>query len=222
MLSVDELFDTRIGLGRAQYISILSLCLIDMNDGAQLVLSSFLNPIVKQEWHLSSSQIQNMSSVFYLGILIGSLLTGKFSDFYGRRPIIVGGSILQFVTCCAFAFVQGYYSMLLTRLFYGFTFGITIALTTSMYSEIVPTAYRGKGLLLINFCVSLGKVFSILLAYIFLDNFHEGNWRGMMVASSFPSLLVVAGGCIFMYESPRFLLARGNFEESFFILDRYL
>lgn len=43
-----------------------------------------------------------------------------------------------------------------------------------------------------------------------------------MVASSFPSLLVVTGGCFFMYESPRFLLARGYHEQSFFILDRYL
>lgn len=172
MLSADEFFDKRVGLGRAQYVSILCLCLIDMNDGAQLVLSSFLNPVVKKEWNLSTSQIQNMSSVFYLGILIGSLLTGKFSDFYGRKPIIIGGSLLQFLTCCSFGFVQGYASLLAARLVYGFTFGITIALTTSMYSEIVPTAYRGKGLLLINFCISLGKILSIVLAYIFLDNFH--------------------------------------------------
>jgi putative MFS transporter len=153
-----------------------------------------------------------MTSVFYLGILIGSLLTGKFSDNYGRRPIIIGGSLLQFITCCSFGLVQGYTGLLIVRFIYGFTFGITIALTTSMYSEIVPTAYRGKGLLLINFCISLGKVLSITLAYIFLDNFHEGNWRGMMVASSFPSLLVVAGGCLYMYESPRFLLARGSLQ----------
>jgi putative MFS transporter len=212
MLSVDELFDTRIGLGRAQYTSILCLCLIDMNDGAQLVLSSFLNPIVKREWGLSSGQVQNMSSIFYLGTLFGSLLSGKFSDYYGRRPIIIGGSVLQFIMCCAFAFVSSYGQMLLARFLYGFTFGLTIVLTTSMYSEIVPTYYRGKGLLLINFCVSLGKVLSLILAYIFLDNFNEGDWKSMMMASSLPSLIVVAGAYFRMYESPRFLLAKGSYD----------
>jgi hypothetical protein len=48
MLSIDDVFDNKIGLGKAQYISILCLCLIDMNDGAQLVLSSFLNPVIKE------------------------------------------------------------------------------------------------------------------------------------------------------------------------------
>lgn len=75
----------------------------------------------------------------------------------------------------------------------------------------MPTRFRGKGLLLINFCVSLGKIYAIVLAYIFLDDFHSGNWRAMMVCSSIPSLIVVAGSYLHMEESPRFLLATGQY-----------
>lgn len=46
MYSLDQFFEERVGLGKAQYMSILALCLVDMNDGAQLVLSSFLGPIL--------------------------------------------------------------------------------------------------------------------------------------------------------------------------------
>lgn len=134
MLSIDEVFDKKIGLGKAQYISIMCLCLIDMNDGAQLVLSSFLNPVIKQQWSLTSSQVETLSSVFYLGILCGSLVTGKFSDHYGRKPAILGGSLMQFIVCFLFSMADTYGHMLVARLLYGFTFGLTIALTTSMYS----------------------------------------------------------------------------------------
>jgi MFS family permease len=134
-----------------------------------------------------------MSSVFYLGILFGSLVTGKFADYYGRRPVIFGGSLFQFSICITFAFVSGYKMMVFIRFLYGFAFGLTIGLTTSMFSEIVPSKWRGKGLLLINFCLSFGKIYSIILAYTFLDDFTSGHWRAMMVCSSIPSLIVVSG-----------------------------
>ena len=132
-----------------------------------------------------------MTSVFYLGILIGSLISGKFADKYGRKPVVLIGSLFQFFVCCSFALVNSYYPILFVRFLYGFTFGLTIALTTTMFSEIVPLKYRGKGLLVINFCVSLGKVYSFILGAIFLQNFTKGNWKMMMVCSSFPSLIVV-------------------------------
>jgi MFS family permease len=61
-------------------------------------------------------------------------MTGKFSDYYGRKPAILGGSALQFVVCLYFAIADTFNHMLIARLLYGLTFGLTIALTTSMYS----------------------------------------------------------------------------------------
>lgn len=132
-----------------------------------------------------------MTSIFYLGILFGSLVSGKFADKYGRKPVVLCGSLFQFFVCCSFALVNKYETILFVRFLYGLTFGLTIALTTTLFSEIVPLKYRGKGLLIINFCVSLGKVFSFILGAIFLQNFTKGNWKMMMVCSSFPSLIVV-------------------------------
>lgn len=45
-----------------------------------------------------------------------------------------------------------------------------------MMAEITPIKYRGKMLVLINFCVTLGKLFACFLAFIFIDsNMVEGN-----------------------------------------------
>lgn len=52
---LEDIFDNRIGLGKTQYITVFFLSLIELNDGAQLVLSnsyliaaSFLNPVIKK------------------------------------------------------------------------------------------------------------------------------------------------------------------------------
>jgi len=59
----------------------------------------------------------------------------------------------------------------------------------------------------LNFCVSLGKIFGILLAYIFLQSYTEGNWRLMMFFSGLPSVAVLIGTYYCMEESPRYLIA---------------
>lgn len=100
--------------------------------------------------------------------------------------------------------------MILARLCYGFTYGFTIAITTSIFAEITPSKYRGKGILLLNFCVSIGKLYGLLLAYIFLDTFTSGQWRLMMIFSCFPNILVFFGSLIYLEESPRFLIANNQ------------
>jgi len=114
---------------------------------------------------------------------------------------------MQLFVSCSFFVANTFALMSIVRFWYGFSFGFTIALTTSMFAESSPMKYRGKGLLFLNFCVSLGKIFGVALAYIFLDNFYEGNWKAMMIVSSLPNIIVLYGAIFMMDESPRFLIA---------------
>ena len=116
-----------------------------------------------------------------------------------------------------FAFCNSPTSMVFVRFFYGFVFGnykfliynkgFTIPLTTCMISEITTMAFRGRFLIIINFFVSLGKIYAFILAYICLEDFHSGHWRLMMILSSFSALLVAILTIMFMLESPRFMMA---------------
>lgn len=40
-MSFDSVIEEKIGFGKTQYIPFAFLCLVDMNDGSQLVLSSY-------------------------------------------------------------------------------------------------------------------------------------------------------------------------------------
>ena len=134
-----------------------------------------------------------LASIFYLGIFSGSITSGKLSDKHGRKNLIMLGTALQCIFSFLFLFANTVSFMTFMRFGYGFCFGFTIALTTSMYAESSPIKYRGKGLLFLNFCVSLGKIFGIALAYIYLDSYTEGNWRMMMFISGLPSIAVLIG-----------------------------
>lgn len=107
--------------------------------------------------------------------------------------MIISGSVLQILVSSLFLFVDTYHHMILARFIYGFTYGFTIAITTSVFAEITPAKYRGKGILLLNFFVSIGKLYGLLLAYIFLDTFTSGNWRLMMICSCVPNIFVLLG-----------------------------
>lgn len=121
---------------------------------------------------MTSGESSLLASIFYLGIFFGSIISGKLSDQYGRKKLILIGSTMQLIVSCSFFIANNLTVMTIIRFLYGFSFGFTIALTTSMFAESSPMKYRGKGLLLLNFCVSIGKIFGVALAYIFLDNFY--------------------------------------------------
>jgi hypothetical protein len=59
-----------------------------------------------------------------------------------------------------------------------------------MFSEISPTENRGKGIVIINSFVGLGKLYGVLMGALILDDISHGNWRLMMALSSIPCFAV--------------------------------
>ncbi|KRX08051.1 Major facilitator superfamily domain, general substrate transporter [Pseudocohnilembus persalinus] len=218
----DHIIENKVKVGLFQLRHLAILVLIDSNDGAQLVLMSFIMPILQHEWNLSNFQISILTSIFYLGTSIGSCYTGKIADVKGRRYAIKWSSLSLFICSICFYVIQDVYQMALIRLIYGMIYGISLPLTTSMFSEIIPMQYRGKGLVIINLFVSVGKIVGCLFAWICLDNFSSGNWRLMMVLSSFPSLIVFWGSFYVLSESPRFLVASKQIDEGIEVLNKMI
>lgn len=138
-MSLNKLMNEKIGMGKFQIKCFVILCLIDFNDGVELVLSSFLNPIIKVIFpDVSKSYLSLLASIFYIGILFGSFTSGHFADIYGRRKLIILGSIMQITVSFMFYMVSNLTMMLVLRFLYGYAFGFTIAITTSMFAEISP------------------------------------------------------------------------------------
>jgi MFS family permease len=119
--------------------------------------------------NVTTEFISSLASIFYIGILFGSLTSGLLADKYGRRRLIIYGAVMQIAVALMFYLATSLTTMFFLRFCYGYSFGFTVAITTSMFAEVTPSEYRGKGILLINFCISLGKLYGVGLGYLFLN-----------------------------------------------------
>lgn len=100
------------------------LSLIDLNDGCEYIIISIVLPIIRDEWNdksletnpkhqhndsLDSYTFKWLTTIVFIGMFLGSILTGYFSDRYGRKSVIMFCSILYSLTC--------FYSLFITELF---------------------------------------------------------------------------------------------------------
>ncbi|KRX10655.1 Major facilitator superfamily domain, general substrate transporter [Pseudocohnilembus persalinus] len=96
----------QVGFGKYQLLIYLMIFLTGMVEGAYITGFSLLTQVFKVQWGIDDEWNSLGVSVVFVGILIGSLSSGFFSDKYGRKPsfmtvgfiIPVGASLITELT----------------------------------------------------------------------------------------------------------------------------
>mgnify|MGYP001811061349 FL=1 len=83
-----------------------------------------------------------------------------------------------------------------------------------LLAEIIEVRFKARFVYCLNFAYLTGKFYVIFLCFIFLQNFDEGNWRGLLLVTSLP-LLISFLSTITLKETPSFLLSKEKFIEAF-------
>ena len=214
-LAIDDIIEKRIQFGSYQVRAFFALSLVDLIDGLDIISMSLIIPMIQSEFDLSKFSISILSSIFYLGMIFGAILTGNLSDTFGRKRTIVLSGSLQCLVAIGFYFANHSVSILILRFLYGFCYGFSMPLSVASITEIVPVAYRGKSVICMNFFTSVGKLVALVLAYFCLEDMTSGNWRLLMLLNGVIALFGPIMIAIFFLESPRYLIAKGNFDVSF-------
>nr|XP_024217573.1 carcinine transporter [Halyomorpha halys] len=142
-----------------------------------------------------------------LGGLIGNYIFGYLQDSLGRRPSFFIYLLIECVFGIATAFAPDFTSWLAFRFGVGFTVPAILGTPYVLAIELVGPSHRTMVTVLTNIAYSLGLVALAVVAYLVRD------WRQLALATSVPFLT------FFLYwwvlpESPRWLLARGRFDEA--------
>lgn len=149
--------------------------------------SSVFSSTVVTEWGLvcDGGQGQVMVdlgySMFSVGVFLGVLVPGYFSDRFGRKKMMFAAMFVAAVSTLVSAFVPDYTSFLVVRVFSGFgTLGTFVSMCI-LAVEI--TSVRHKSLLgnLVHILWAPGQMLMALLAYFVRD------WRKMHIVVSVPS-----------------------------------
>ena len=117
-------------------------------------------------------------SLTFVGMTIGSLITGFVGDRFGRRFTYQINLLIFGLASLAAAFAQDMTQLIACRFVQGLGLGAEIVVGYSTMTEFVPPKTRGRWLSMMAFIVVAGFPATALLGYLIIPTF---GWRPMFV-----------------------------------------
>jgi OCT family organic cation transporter-like MFS transporter 4/5 len=169
---------------------------------------------VNMEWNYlceNAKDVKHSTSIQMIGVMIGSIVFGQFSDSYGRKKMMIIALFGCIVSMMATSFTNNLFTFTFARLIVNIFNGGSIAVMLVYCVENLPKKDR----LWINNVVSWAPNYIIyaIVAYF------SGDWRTLARVSSLltiPPLLLL----IFMSESAQFLAQKGKLDEAQEVIER--
>lgn len=147
---------------------------------------------------------------------IATLVSGFLADKFGRKKMIIAGAVVFIVSVFIIYYSNTFVTLLSGRLIQGIGVGIITMVVPLYLSESMPTSLRGRGVTLFQLLLTLGIFMSSIVGLYYTPT---GNWRDMFLSALVPGV-IMAVGCIFLSESPRWLALKGDFEKTLKVLKK--
>ena len=156
-------------------------------DGYDLyVAGSVLAATLQSKFSTVPQNLQFLSLTF-VGMTLGSLITGFVGDRYGRRFTYQINLLVFGLASFAAAFAQDMPQLIICRFVQGLGLGAEIVVGYSTLTEFVPPRTRGRWLSFMAFIVVSGFPVTALLGYLIIPTW---GWRPMFVIAGIGSLIV--------------------------------
>lgn len=166
---------------------------------------------IEKDFVISTEMKELIVSSVLLGAMFGSLLSGRLTDSFGRRRLMLIISGLFIIGTMVASLANDVSAILFGRLFIGFAIGIGSYTAPLYIAEVSPSDLRGGLVSLNQLAITLGILCSFLINYVFTSV--EGSWRWMFGIGLVPAFLLSVG-MFFLPESPRFLIKQNKIDEA--------
>jgi SP family arabinose:H+ symporter-like MFS transporter len=178
--------------------------------------------LVKNDFGLDAVSEGWFVSCALLGCIFGVSISGKLSDNYGRKIVLILSAFLFLTSALGCMYAGSFSALIAFRLIGGIGIGVASMVSPLYISEFAPSRLRGMMVSLYQLALTMG----IVIAYFtnaFLashtgDHF-EGSgmekifsqevWRAMLGLGSIPALIFLISLFV-VPESPRWLLTKGR------------
>ncbi|CAK8674381.1 unnamed protein product [Clavelina lepadiformis] len=146
------------------------------------------------------------TSIYMVGVLIGSIVFGIISDKWGRKPTMISTAVLGFAALIGTSFVHNYWLFVFCRFVVAFL-GYGTYLSSFVYLLEI-TSNKWRTLIGVSFQLVFAVGYMILsgIAY-YWRNWHKMNFVTGVLGLPYAVFL------IFIPESPRWLFSNGKEEE---------
>lgn len=183
--------------------------------------------LVKNDFQLSALSEGWFVSCALLGCILGVSVSGKLSDSYGRKIVMILSALLFFSSAIGCMFSGSFTILIISRLVGGLGIGVASMISPLYISEFSPPRYRGMMVSLYQLALTIG----IVLAYFsnawladqakelrhlsgFMETvFSTEVWRAMLGLGAVPAAVFLLS-LLGVPESPRWLLLKNREAEA--------
>jgi SP family arabinose:H+ symporter-like MFS transporter len=178
--------------------------------------------LVKHDFKLNAFHEGWFVSCALLGCIVGVSFSGKLSDQYGRKMVLILSAILFLASAIGCMFSNSFTILVIFRLIGGLGIGVASMVSPLYISEFSPSRFRGMMVSLYQLALTVGIVIAYFSnAYLanhtnasFSDQlttkiFSQEVWRAMLGLGALPAGVFLI--CLFLVpESPRWLMVKGE------------
>lgn len=155
-------------------------------DGFDLLILGFILNAVAMGLDLTSSQAGSLVTWTLIGAVVGGLVFGVLSDYYGRIKVLTWSIVLfaGFTGMCALA--QGYWDLLFYRTMAGIGLGGEFGIGMALAAEACRPNERARMSSYVGLGWQAGVLAAALLTPVLLPII---GWRGMFAIGVIPALV---------------------------------
>lgn len=177
------------------------------------------------EFNLTEIQSGWVVSSPSFAAMFAMLFSGRFSDFIGRKPLLIIVALFYAISALLSAFAITYVMLYVARIIGGLAFGAALVLAPIYIAEIATAKDRGKLVTLQQLNIVFG-FFAAFLSNYFFNKYNNTDasflsdqtvWRWMLGVEFLPAIIYFIF-LFFIPKSPRWLFLNGYSEKSFKVL----
>lgn len=166
---------------------------------------------LQKTWQLSASDVGLLGASGTAGIVIGLVPAGKLADLYGRRKLLTWGIAVFAIFTLLSALAWNLPSLLVFRFIAGLGEGAVFPIPYMLISEFVNSRKRGASIGWAELVLTAGYTLPSLVGIWAVGTFApEIAWRVPLAVGALP-LLIIPPLLLWVPESPRYLLRRGEY-----------
>ena len=169
-------------------------------------------PFLQDYFELTDSQVENLTALGLIGAVVGALVTGRITDYLGRKKVILASAFVFATGAVWTGFAPTVTQLMISRFYLGLAIGVSSFAVPLYISEISPTKIRGTLVSMFQLLITVGILGAYLSDNALADNNNLESWRPMLWVGVFPALVLFVG-MFFLPETPRWLMSKGREEE---------
>ncbi|XP_010548048.1 PREDICTED: putative polyol transporter 1 [Tarenaya hassleriana] len=193
----------------------MSSILVGYNIGVMSGAATF----IQEDMKISNVQLEILMGILSIYSLLGSAVTGRTSDWIGRRLTIVLSGCFFFSGGVLMGFAKNYASMMVGRFITAIGVGYTIVIVPIYTAEISPASSRGFLSSFPEIFINIGILLGYVSNYIFAKLPDHLGWRFMLGIAAIPAAFF-AIGVLAIPESPRWLVLQGRLADAMKVLEK--